>query len=260
MQRTRDALLYCVPFLLILIAWQLFRTFEIIPPWILPSPSETAIAFGSLVLDGTMLRLVATSAGHMIPAFVLSSITAIFVGLLVGLSSTWRKMLMPMLSVIYIVPTLAWLPLIVLFLGFTRSSIFVIVFLATFPKVVYPAIAGVQSINRTWILAGRNLGLTSFGVILKIVLPGALPYLVVGARLGFGSAWRSLIGAEMLVASLGGLGRFIWLAQWNYSFDRVLAGITVMIIVGLVAEQWLFRRAEDWVNARWNTVSGELAL
>ena len=95
MEKIKDTLLYCVPFLVILLAWQCFRTFEVVPRWVLPSPSETAIAFGRLVLDGTLLRLVAISAAHTIPAFVLSSIAAVFVGLAVGLSSTWRKMLMP---------------------------------------------------------------------------------------------------------------------------------------------------------------------
>ena len=84
-----------------------------------------------------------------------------------------------------------------------------------------------------------------------MILPGALPQILSGLRIGFGSAWRSLIGAEMLVVTAGGLGKYIWMSQWNFKFDQVFSGIIVIALVGIAAEQLIFKRIEQATLHRW---------
>lgn len=252
--KIKDILLSSTVFIGVILLWQVSSSTGILPKWIIPSPTHTLFTFWGQLTRGDLFKLTLMSLANVIPAFLAAAAIAILVGVPTGLNHVCKKILLPPIFLLYMIPSLALLPLIILFLGFTRWSIFAVVFVSAFSKIIYSVIGGVQSINKDWILAGRNFGLTNIGVVFKIVLPGSLPHLISGARLGFGSAWRSLIGAEMLVASMGGLGKFIWFAQWHFAFDKVLAGIAVIAIIGMVVEQFVFRRVEDWVNVRWNTV------
>lgn len=117
---------------------------------------------------------------------------------------------------------------------------------------IYSVISGVRNIKPNWIFAAKNIGLSQSKIIFKVILPGALPEIMTGIRLGFGSAWRSLVGVEMLVVTFGGLGKFIWNAQWAFSFDKVLIGIFVIAIIGLVMEEFVFKRIEKLTIERWS--------
>jgi len=123
--------------------------------------------------------------------------------------------------------------------------------MAVFIRVIYVIVDGVRSIDKHFIMVARNFGYTHLEVLFKVVLPASLPAVITGARLGFGSAWRSLIGAEMLVVSLGGLGKFIWFSQWYYSFDKVFAGILTISIIGIIIEQLILRTLEKKTLELW---------
>ena len=118
-------------------------------------------------------------------------------------------------------------------------------------RIIYNVIDGVRGVNINWLLAARNLELDKFAIVTKVVIPAALPQILSGLRIGFGSAWRSLIGAEMLVITAGGLGKYIWMSQWNFKFDQVFSGIIIIALVGIAAEQLIFKRIEQATLHRW---------
>lgn len=119
-------------------------------------------------------------------------------------------------------------------------------------------IGGVRNLNPIWILVARNLGLNKWQIIFKVIIPGALPSIITGMRIGFGAIWRSVIGAEMLVIGAGGLGKFIWTAQWTYSFDKVLVGILLISIIGLTIEMVVFKKIEAVTLEKWGVISQEV--
>lgn len=247
----KNIVLGLIPFFVILGMWQLVYYFQLAPHWLLPSPIDTACTFWGLLIDGTIFKLITLSAANAIPAFILALFLSITFGIFIGVSHSARKIFMPFLSAIYPIPSLVWLPLIVLFLGFTRQTIWCVIFISSFMKIIYCVISGVQGINYNWILAAKNLGISKIGIVFHVVIPGALPSIITGARMGFGSSWRALIGAEMLVASFGGLGKFIWMAQWFFDFDKVFAGIIAIAIIGLVVEKLIFGKLEKLIFIRW---------
>ena len=188
---------------------------------------------------------------NIIPAFLSAVLASLALGIIIGLNSTFSKIFSPFLSAVYLIPSLAWLPLIILFLGFTRQSIWATIFISSFIRMIYNVIAGVQGVNSNWLLAARNFELNKIDIVIKIILPGALPQILSGIRVGFGSAWRSLIGAEMLVVTAGGLGRYMWMSQWAFKFEQVLVGIITVALIGILAEQLIFKKLEQKTLMRW---------
>jgi ABC-type nitrate/sulfonate/bicarbonate transport system permease component len=231
--------------------WHLLRVFEVIPNWLLPGPRQTFSVFFNLTTNGELFRLIGISLTNILPAFLGAVLVSLVLGVLIGMNDNFSKIFSPFLSAVYLVPSLAWLPLIILFLGFTRKSIWAMIFISSFIRIIYNVIAGARSVNINWLLAARNFELGRVDTVLKIVLPGALPQILSGMRVGFGSAWRSLIGAEMLVVTAGGLGKYMWMSQWAFKFEQVFAGIIAVALIGVLAEHLIFGKLEQKTLLRW---------
>lgn len=253
-QTIKNIGLGAIPFLFILLIWSVSGYFDFLPNWLIPSPFQTAKAFWELTIDGTLIHLVIMSAANAVPAFIFGLVFALIIGVLIGMSTIAKKIFCPFLSAIYSIPSLAWLPLIILFIGFTRETVWCVVFISCFRAIIYNVIEGVCSVNQNWILAAKNLGLSKIEIIFKVILPGALPHIMTGIRMGFASSWRSLIVAEMLVVTVGGLGKFIWMAQWFFSFEKVFAGIIVIAVIGLLMERFVFGKLEKITLTRWGFI------
>lgn len=241
-------------FVAILLLWQAMSFLQIIPPWILSSPGETFWTFGKLVSSGTLPSLLLISIANVLPAFLLAVVASLILGILIGINETAKKIFAPFISAIYLIPSLAWLPLLIIIFGFTRQAIWAVIFISSFVRIIYSIIGGVRGVNPNWTLVARNLELTKFNTIIKVILPGALPQILSGIRVGFGSAWRSLIGAEMLVVTAGGLGKYIWMSQWSFKLDQVIAGIFVIALVGIITEEFVFKKIENITLFRWGMI------
>jgi ABC-type nitrate/sulfonate/bicarbonate transport system permease component len=243
-----------IPFLAIIILWYVFYYFVQSATHLIPSPAEAASSFVQLIADGTLLKLIWVSLLNLIPPFIFAAICAVVIGIVMGRSKTAYQIFYPILSAIYPIPSLAWLPFIILFLGFTREAIWFVIFLSSFVRIIYTVISGVQNINIEYILAAKNLGFNKLKIVWGVILPCALPHIITGLRLGFGSAWRSLIGAEMLVVTLGGLGKFIWVSQWYFDFDKVIAGIVTISLISIFIEEVIFKRLEKNTLVKWGLI------
>lgn len=250
-KKINTILLGTIPFLAIGIIWYFLHFYEVFPQWAIPSPSQTLSTLIGLIRDGTIFNLVISSLFNIIPAFIVAGVVAIFCGVVIGINTTARKIFHPFISALYPIPSVTWLPLVILFVGFTQTAIWIVIFVSTFLRVIYNVIDGVRAINQNWFLVGKNVGLNQFEMISMVVVPGALPSIITGLRLGFASSWRSLIATEMLVSTLGGLGKFIWYAQWAFSFDKVISGIVIIAIIGIAIEALVFRPIEKMTLIRW---------
>jgi NitT/TauT family transport system permease protein len=228
--------------------------------WLLPSPIETAYSFLQLIADGTLPWLIFTSLLNLIPPFILAIVCAVVLGTIMGINKTIYRVFNPILSAIYPIPSLAWLPFIILFLGFTREAIWLVIFVSSFVRIIYNVIGGVQNINIEYVLVAKNLGFNKLKIILDVILPCAFPQIITGLRLGFGSAWRSLIGAEMLVVTLGGLGKFIWMSQWYFDFDKVIVGIVAISLISIFIEEIIFKRIEKSTLIKWGYIREEYKI
>ncbi|HEY4489953.1 MAG TPA: ABC transporter permease [Candidatus Paceibacterota bacterium] len=249
--KTKNILLGALPFIAVIIIWQLLATGSNFFTMLFPPPSEVFPKFWELLINGVLPRLFIISLLNIFPAFVFASLIAVILGTLIGINETVRKMFSPIISAVYLIPSLAWLPLLILIFGFTRETIWAMVAISSFTKIIYSVIGGVRSIDQVWWLTAKNFKLSTFKTVMMVVLPGSLPNILSGLRTGFGSAWRSLVGAEMLVVTAGGLGKYIWLSQWVFKFDQVIAGIIIIALVGIAAEFLIFEKIEKLTTVKW---------
>jgi NitT/TauT family transport system permease protein len=256
-RQIKEMLLACIPFLFIFILWDVAVYFNWIPNWFLPSPLKVILTFRELIKDGTITKIIVDTVSNLVPPYLFAVVASIVFGILIGVNTTIRKILFPFISTLYPIPSLAWLPFIIIIFGFTRLSVWILLFISSFLKMIYNMIAGVRNINTIWILVAKNLGLNRWQTIFKVIIPGALPNIITAMRIGFGAIWRSVIGAEMLVIGAGGLGKFIWTAQWTYSFDKVLVGILLIAVIGLTIETIVFKKIEAITLEKWGVVSQE---
>lgn len=247
-----------IPPLFVFILWSVVVYFNLMPNWFLPSPLKVFQAFKVLVKDGTIVKIITDTMLNIIPPYLLAVVTSVVFGILIGASTVLRKIFFPFISTLYPIPSLAWLPFIIIIFGFTRQSVWILLFISSFLKMIYNMIAGVRNMNTIWILVAKNLGLNKWQIILKVIIPGALPNIITGMRIGFGAIWRSVIGTEMLVTGAGGLGKFIWTAQWTYSFDKVLVGILLIAIIGLTIELVVFKKIEAFTLEKWGVTPEEV--
>jgi ABC-type nitrate/sulfonate/bicarbonate transport system permease component len=253
-RQIKDTVLASIPFLFLFLLWYMAVYYNWMPNWFLPSPGKVVQTFWTLLINGTMLKIIIDTVLNLLPPYLFAVVISIVFGILIGTNTTFRKIFFPSISTLYPIPSLAWLPFIIIIVGFNRQSVWLLLFISSFLKMIYNMIEGVRNLNPIWILVARNLGLSKLQIIFKVIIPGALPSTITGMRIGFGAIWRSVIGAEMLVIGAGGLGKFIWTAQWTYSFDKVLVGILLIAIIGLTIEMVVFKKIEAVTLERWGVV------
>ena len=170
--------------------------------------------------------------------------------------SRWAEdVLLPIVSVGNPIPGLAYAPLFVIWFGLGDvPAILLVGFAASFPIAVNTW-TGVKAVKEIWIRAARSMGARERQLFRKVVLPGALPYLLTGLRLGLARAWRVLVAVEMLTSVQLGLGWLIFGAREFLNTDVMLAGIVVIGLVGLALEKLVFERLERFTVVRWGMMT-----
>jgi taurine transport system permease protein len=181
-------------------------------------------------------------------AFALAVGIGIPVGVAMGVSRVARGFFDPLIEFYRPLPPLAYLPLMVIWFGIGELSKIILLFLAIFAPVALSARAGVRSVSQEQIQAARSMGASSSQVILHVIVPGALPEILVGLRIGMGVGWTTLVAAEMVAADAG-LGKMVFNASNFLRTDIVILGILVIGFVAYAFEmlmRWVERRAVPW--------------
>jgi len=233
------------PFIVIIIIWEIIFLLKIFPNYWFPSPFRVIFLFIKLIGNGSLpkyalLSLLTTSLG-----FIIGAIFGILFGIIAGINKSFKEFVSPLISVIYPIPGIAWLPLVLLVFGFGFKAILFTVGLAGFFSVFYNTLIGVEHINIYYIRAAQTLGLNKFNMIKKIYFWGAFPYIFSGLKLGYGRSWRTVIAGEMLSFNVKGLGWFIWKANEFFNFDQLLVGVITIGIIGFIIEKLVFNRIEE---------------
>jgi NitT/TauT family transport system permease protein len=125
-----------------------------------------------------------------------------------------------------------------------------VAFVSSFP-VIYNSWTGVKAVKEIWVRSAQSMGADDRRIFSHVILPGALPYILTGLRLGLAQAWRVLVAVEMLAAVPWGLGWLIFGAREFLNTDVMMAGITVIAVIGLTLEKYVFQKLEDYTVVRW---------
>jgi NitT/TauT family transport system permease protein len=218
----------------------------------LPTPPEVLVKGIELAADGTLAEDVLASLGRVLAGFLLGSATAVPVGFLMGWYVPARGVFEPWIQFFRTIPPLALLPLVLVLMGIGELPKVFVIFLAAFLACVISTYQGVVSVDRTLINAARVLGAKDGTIFLRVVVPASSPFILVGMRVGLGSAWATLVAAELLAAQAG-LGFRMQQAQTYYDLATIFVSIVVIGILGLVMDRLLLlaeNRLTGWQERR----------
>jgi len=234
--------------------WEIFARSDIFPRSLTPSITTIATAAYYLVINGEIFIHIAFTLMRVVIGLALACAIAIPLGLAMGRSKTVATIVEPALSVLMPIPSLAWVPLFILFLGLGNiTTILVVVYAALFPM-IYNVWRGVQSINPVWLQAGLSMGSNSRTMFWRIIFPGSLPFIITGLRTAYGRAWMAVIGGELLAGTDWGLGRLIFEAKEWLSTGVMLSAIAIIGLIALISERVIFEAIDRRTVMRWGMV------
>jgi taurine transport system permease protein len=231
------------------VAWDFVTRFGLASPLFLPSPSEVVEQFVAVAQDGyangTLAEHALASLGRIGLAFLIASSVGIPLGLLMGLNRWVKGVFDAPIGLYWPLPPLAYLPLLIIWLGIGETSKVVLLTLAMFAPICISAQAGVRSVSLERVHAALSLGANRRQIFTDIVFPSALPEILTGLRIAVGAGWSTLVAAE-LIAARSGLGYMIISASNFLATDIVFVGL-VVIAVFAIALSGAMRALERWL-------------
>lgn len=216
----------------LILLWQAASSFGWMSPVLAPSPGEVIDALRRMALSGELATHLSASLVRLAGGFVIGGTAGIAFGMAIGLSSLVRSPGATLVAALFPIPKIALLPLFILWFGIGESSKVATIAFGTFFPMVIATYGAVDNVDRSLVRMGRSFGLSSFAIISKIILPGALPGILAGMRIASSIGIVLLIAAEMIGANEG-VGAMVLAAGNLMQSDRLLAGVVVLSLLGL---------------------------
>ena len=243
------------PFIVVLSLWEIVARAGIFPPKLFPSLVEVSQAFVRLTVSGILPHHVFDTILRLLSGFFLAAIVGVVLGILMGRSRRFEDIALPLVSIGAPIPGLAYAPLFLLWFGLgNKSAVLLVAFVSAFP-IIFNTWTGVKAVKEIWVRSAQAMGADDRRLFIKVIVPGALPYILTGLRLGLAQAWRILVGIEMLAAVPWGLGWMIFGAREFLNTDVMLAGVVVIGILGLTLEKLVFQKIEQYTVMRWGMMT-----
>jgi NitT/TauT family transport system permease protein len=237
-----------VAVLLVIAVWQLLVTLKIVDdPTKLPAPSDVWGEIEESWLQGELLGYIWTSVSRGLLGFLLALAIGTPLGLLVARVKFVRAAIGPILSGLQSLPSVAWVPPAVIWLGLNNSMMYAVILLGAVPSIANGLVSGIDQVPPLFLRAGRTLGATGLKGAWHIVMPAALPGYVAGMKQGWAFSWRSLMAAEIIASSpdLGvGLGQLLENGRNASSMSLVFLAIILILVVGIAIDLLIFSPLE----------------
>jgi NitT/TauT family transport system permease protein len=250
-ERLRSIARTAFPFLVLAAIWEFVARSGTFQPKLFPTLEQIARSLVDLTESGVLPHDGFDTILRLFSGFGIAAFVGIVVGVLMGRSQRVEDIVLPLVSMLAPIPGLAYAPLFLLWFGPGQfSAMLLVAFVSMFP-VIYNCWTGVKAVKEIWLRSAQALGADDLRIFSHVILPGALPYILTGMRLGLAQAWRILVAVEMLTAVPWGLGWLIFGARQFLDTSAMLAGITVIAVIGLALEKLVFQKMEDYTLVRW---------
>ncbi len=225
--------------LLILLVWQLIQARHLVPANLLPTPLTVLQTITMLANSGELLDHITTTSWRVVQGFVLGGAAATTLGCLTGVSRSARAYLDPLLQSLRNIPSLAWVPLFILWLGIYEPSKVALIAVGAFFPIYLTLSEALLNVDRKLVEVGRMAGFRRPELVLRILVPAALPDYVTGLRGGLGLAWMFVVAAEVMGASKG-LGFLLVDGQTTGRAALILASIVLFAVLGKLSDGLLW--------------------
>ncbi|MGO4301470.1 ABC transporter permease [Leifsonia sp. RAF41] len=233
----------------LLVVWQAASTSGAFTSSQLPSPAMVWEAAVDLAQRGLLGQYIAISTQRVLVGFAFGAALGVLLGALVGLSRWSDILFSPTLAAIRAVPSLAWVPLLILWFKIGEDSKIILIAIGAFFPVYTTVAAALKHVDRQLVEAGRAFGLGGVRLFTTVQLPAVLPSVISGLRLALAQAWLFLVAAELIASSMG-LGFLLSDSQNNGRTDRLFLAIILLAILGKITDS-LVGVFEKWAARRW---------
>lgn len=235
--------------LLILAVWQVASTTGLVPVSQLPSPEMVWLAAVDLAQRGQLGLYVAISTQRVLIGFAIGGALGLLIGAVVGLSRLADILLAPTLGAIRAVPSLAWIPLLILWFKIGEESKIILISIGAFFPVYTIVASSLRHVDRHLIEAGRAFGLSGVRLFTSVQLPAVVPSVISGLRLALAQSWLFLVAAELIASSMG-LGFLLNDSGQNGRIDRIFLAIILLALLGKLTDA-LVGLFEKWAVRKW---------
>ncbi|AMN39807.1 ABC transporter permease [Rhodoplanes sp. Z2-YC6860] len=250
--RRKDLLIQVATHASVLIAWELLSRF-VIPPQFLPPPSAIAAAFVTTARSGELPRQLLQTANVLLLGFGLAIVTGMALGIAMGMFKPLRRVLDPYVNAFYAMPTVAMVPLVIIWLGLGfQAKVFLTWLVSVFPVVINTQI-GVMNVPPAFIETARAFGCDRWQLFRRVILQAAIPFLIAGIRLALGRALVGVVVAEMFTA-LTGLGSMIVFYGNTFRTAELFVPMVVLAVLSIALTNLIYR-IERWI-APWRQLQG----
>jgi sulfonate transport system permease protein len=234
---------------LIVIAWQIVTTTGIVAPYLLPSPESVIAAGVELAERGQLWTHIAISVQRVLLGFAIGSVIGLAIAGIVGLSRVGDVLLSPTLSAVRAVPSLAWVPLLILWMQIGEESKVTLIAIGAFFPVYTTVASALRHVDPQLVEAGRSFSLRGWSLFRTVQLPAVVPSVVAGLRLALAQAWLFLVAAELIASSMG-LGFLLTDSQSSGRVDRIILSIVLLALLGTITNALLVL-VEKYLLRRW---------
>ena len=234
----------------IIVVWQIVFSLNIWSAHIFPSSIQVAqdLAYG--IADGSLIFAIATSMWRLIIGLIISIAGGITLGIFMARIESVNQTIGSLVLGLQSVPSVAWVPLALLWFGLTDAGIIFVTVASSLFAVTINTYSGMKNVPTSYIAAARNMGASGVQLITNVMLPAAFPYLISGFKQGWAFAWRGVIGAEIIFSFLG-LGFLLNIGRELNDISQVIATMLVIMVIGIVIDGLVFKKIERKVMSRW---------
>lgn len=245
---------FILPFIVVILLWELIVDTGLITQ--IPSPYNLYHRFIRITFEQNILAShLQHSLYRLLLGYLLAVILGIGLGTFMGIKKQIAEMFSPILSLLIAIPTIAWVPILLITLGLGNETVITAIFLGGFFAIAYSTMHGIKTVNQNLVNAAKTMGSNKRNLFLHVYLPGSLISLLPGLRLAIGYSWRALVGAEMLAALVRwGIGKMIYSARFFNDVELMFVGLIIIGIAGLILDHVVMGTLEKWTLEKWGMI------
>ncbi len=240
-----------IPIGIFIIIWEFSARTGLIPGnFFMPSFSEIIETFYNLLINGVIFENLGYSLLRVLAGFILGTLAGITVGIIMARSYFIDRMFNPILALLYPIPSLGWLPILIILFGIGNIVPVILIFICSFFPLMYNTYTGIKNVPKEYIHAAETLGASNFTILKTILIPLALPNIFTGLRLEAGMAWRTVIAAEMIAIPTG-IGALLMKGESLVRMDVIIVCLIVLSLMSLLFEKFFsyleVKMTGDWI-------------
>lgn len=240
--------------LLVLLTWTIWSLQTAGAPTFMPPPWEVGVAIAKYLASGELVHNAGITLTAIAAGLALSVLIAAVLSLLAFYSTRAGYCVEALVTLLHPMPSVAMIPLVILWVGIGFPGLVALMVNSCLWPLLLNGMTGFRAVHRTYLEVARNIGMRRIHMIAAVMIPSALPFLMAGFKTAWARSWRTAVAAEMVFGTTTGaegLGWFIFEALQYVDYSRILAGLFVIIVIGIAVERLVFETIERQTIIRW---------